>query len=558
MKQIFTLNPAKADLSVLDNELKNINPVCLDILFKRGFTTNESIRGILFPSFQDAIRPLACQDIKPALDVLAAAVKENKHIVVYRDYDADGITAGALAVECLSALGAEVHHYVNRREVDGFGICRNGIDNILKMYPDVQVILTVDNGVNGVEAIDYANSRGLTVVVTDHHEPGETLPDAAAVIDLKRKDEIYPYHDLCGCGLAFRVMLDLYRMMKKDPTPVFNTLDLVALATVADVVPLTGENRALLKEGLQRIESGKRTFFATLLPLLGVKEVTAHYTLAFQIAPILNSLSRLCEDTALAVDTLLSDDSDWVRLQCVSFIETNKVRKEMTAEQTERAISIVKGKEDDQVLVVYDESFDEGIVGIIAGRLKEQFWKPAIVLAKGESGVLKGSGRSLDEVPLNEALNACDQYLLTHGGHAKAAGLSLPAENLEIFRKAINAYADERLGGKQIQKETPLSAVLTEETLTEDLVHSLRILEPYGEGFSEPLFGLKAKPDSIRYMGNERQHVKLCCEKSGLSIIFWNKGEEYKNRTTVPGKFIGKPQLNLWNDTVSVQFISEI
>ena len=284
-----------------------------------------------------------------------------------------------------------------------------------------------DNGINGVDAIDYANSKGLTVVVTDHHEPGEKLPNAAAVVDLKRKDETYPFQDFCGCGLAFRVMLDLYRYMKKDPTPVFNTLDLVALATVADVVPLKGENRALLKEGLQRIESGDRLFFSVLLPLLNVKDVNAHYTLAFQIAPILNSLSRMCEDTALAVEALLSNDPDWVRLQCSAFIDTNKVRKEMTMEQTELAISMAEECEGDQVLVIYDDSFHEGIVGIIAGRLKELFWKPAIVLARGESGALKGSGRSLDEIPLNEALNACDQYLLTHGGHAIAACLSLPA-----------------------------------------------------------------------------------------------------------------------------------
>lgn len=558
MKQTYTLSPIQSDLSILDDELKRLNPVCLDILFKRGYTSNEAIRNILFPSFQSAIQPLTCQDIKPAVEVLSKAVKEGRHIVVYRDYDVDGITAGALAVECLSALGANVHHYVNRREVDGFGICKNGIDNILKMYPDTEVIMTVDNGINGVDAIDYANRRGLTVVVTDHHEPGDKLPNAAAVIDLKRKDETYPFRDFCGCGLAFRVMLDLYRHMKKDPTPVFNTLDLVALATVADVVPLIGENRSLLKEGLQRIESGDRLFFAVLLPFLNVKEVNAHYTLAFQIAPILNSLSRMCEDTALAVDALLSNDPDWVRLQCSAFIDTNKVRKDMTMEQTERAISIAEECESDPVLVIYDNSFHEGIVGIIAGRLKELFWKPAIVLARGESGVLKGSGRSLDEIPLNEALNVCDQYLLTHGGHAKAAGLSLPAENLDSFRTAINTYAVNRLEGKSIHKETPLASVLTEETLTEDLVHSLRILEPYGEGFPEPLFGLKANPTSIQYMGSEQQHVKLRCESSGLSIIFWNKGEEYKNRKSLPSKFIGKPQLNLWNDNIYVQFVSAV
>lgn len=555
MKQKYTLSPITANFSNLDAELKSLNPVCLDILFRRGFTTNEDIRDILFPSFQKAIRPLTCKDIKPALEVLAAAVKNLEPIVVYRDYDVDGIAAGALAVECLSTLGADVKHYVNRREVDGFGICKNGIDSILRMYPDTKIILTVDNGINGISAIDYANTRGLTVVVTDHHEPGDVLPPAAAVVDLKRRDEIYPYRDLCGCGLIFRVMLDLYRYMKKDPTPVLNTLDLVALATVADVVPLTGENRALLKEGMQRIESRNRTFFSEILDLLNVREVNAHYTIAFQISPILNSLSRLYEDTALAVDTLLSSNKDWVRLQCSSFIEMNRVRKELTKEQCKLAVKLAEEREEDQVLVIYSDDFHEGIVGIIAGRLKELFWKPAIVLARNGAGFLKGSGRSMDEIPLDAALNACSERLLSYGGHAKAAGLSLPADNLDVFRDDINRFSNDLLSGSKLVKEVPLAAVLSEDTLTEKLVCDLRILEPFGEGFAEPLFGLKANPDSICFIGSECQHVKMRCGRSDLSIIAWNKAEAYRNRASLPSKFIGRPQLNLWNEKISLQFV---
>lgn len=555
MKQKYTLSPITANFGKLDAELKSLNPVCLDILFRRGFTTNEDIRDILFPSFQKAIRPLTCKDIKPALEVLAAAVKNLEPIVVYRDYDVDGITAGALAVECLSTLGADVKHYVNRREVDGFGICKNGIDNILRMYPDTKIILTVDNGINGISAIDYANTRGLTVVVTDHHEPGDVLPPAAAVVDLKRGDEIYPYRDLCGCGLIFRVMLDLYRYMKKDPTPVLNTLDLVALATVADVVPLTGENRALLKEGMQRIESRNRTFFSEILDLLNVREVNAHYTIAFQISPILNSLSRLYEDTALAVDTLLSSNRDWVRLQCSSFIEINRVRKELTKEQCKLAVKLAEEREEDQVLVIYSEAFHEGIVGIIAGRLKELFWKPAIVLARNGAGILKGSGRSMDEIPLNAALNACSERLLYYGGHAKAAGLSLPVDNLDFFRNDINRFSNDLLSGSKLVKEVPLAAVLSEDTLTEKLVYDLRILEPFGEGFAEPLFGLKANPNSICFIGSECQHVKMRCGRSDLSIIAWNKAEAYRNRASLPSKFIDRPQLNLWNEKISLQFV---
>lgn len=557
MKTKYTLNNASINIGSLDTELQTINPVCLDILANRGYSTSEDIRGILFPSIKDAIRPLLCQDLKPAILTLAKAVQDKQPIVVYRDYDVDGITAGAVAVECLSNLGATVHHYVNQREVDGFGICKNGIDNILRRWPETQVILTVDNGVNGVEAVEYANSRGLTVVVTDHHEPGDVLPPAAAVIDLKRKDEIYPYHDFCGCGLIFRVMLDLYRYLKQKPQPVYKTLDLVALASVADVVPLIGENRALVKQGLKLIESEERPFFRAMLRLLEINEVSANYTLGFQIAPTLNSLSRLGKDTGLAVEALISRDFDWVKVQCVDFINTNIQRKDMTQSQFDEAVQIAETQADDPFLVVYSDSFDEGIVGIIAGRLKEQFWKPAIVLARASDGNLKGSGRSIDEVPLLDVLDACSEHLVTYGGHKKAAGLTVKADSLDSFHSAVNSRTKELLAGKDITKEVPLATVLTENALSETLIHDLRILEPYGEGFPEPIFGLKAAPDSVRFMGSEGQHVKMICSHSGLSIISWNKAEEIKARVRLPQKFIGKPKLNLWNDTVSVQFITE-
>jgi len=555
MKPKYTLDKEPMPLQQLDKELQCINPVCLDILYRRGYTTSEEVRDILFPSLKEALQPLTCKDIKAALHALADAIRKKQTIVVYRDYDVDGITAGALAVETLGALGAKVHHYVNERSIDGFGICKNGIDNILKRWPETQLILTVDNGIAGIEAIDYANNRGLTVVVTDHHEPGDILPNAAAVVDLKRKDEPYSFHDLCGCGLIFRVMLDLYREMKQDITPVLNTLDLVALATVADVVPLLGENRAFVQEGMKLIESGQRTFFRVMMRLYEVTELTAHYTLGFQFAPTLNSLSRMDKDTDLAVEALISNDDTWVELQAVSFRSINQDRKAKTQEQYELALSMIDPNHLEPAIVLYSDEFDEGIVGIIAGRLKEEFWKPTIILASDKDGNMKGSGRSINEFDLKGNLDKCSSLLTSYGGHLKAAGLSLPAENFLKFRKQFIALAAEELEGKEIVNEVPLAALLTEDTLTESLVSDLRILEPYGEGFPEPLFGLIARPDGVRYMGTESQHVKLTCSASNLSIIGWNKAQAFRGRKTLPCKFIGKPSLNVWRGNTSVQFI---
>lgn len=553
----FTYDNSHMPIETLSPILRQVDPICLDILYRRGFRTEDEINSILFPSLAQAIQPFTCQDIKPALDILEKAVREKQTIVVYRDYDVDGITAGAVAVETLTHLGAVVHHYANERSVDGFGICTRGIDAILKQWPETKLILTVDNGINGNDAIEYANNRGLTVVVTDHHIPGAELPAAAdAVVDLKRKDETYPYHDLCGCGVIFRVMLDLYRQMKQDPSPVFQTLDLVALATVADVVPLIGENRALLKEGLKLIETAKRPFFRVMAKLFEVQELSAHYTLAFQYIPALNSLSRMGEDTSLALEALISKDENFVELQAQRFTIVNQKRKELTQKQFELALSLV-GKCQDKAIVLYDEGFDEGIVGIIAGRLKEQFWRPAIVFAKAKDGTLKGSGRSIDEFDLKVNLDACSSLLETYGGHQKAAGVSVKAENFNKFADAFKKLAAQQLDGVELRATIPLSAVLTEDTLTEQLVRNLRVLEPYGEGFPEPVFGLKANPNSVRYMGKENQHVKYYCSSSNLSIIAWNRGNEARSKAAFPNKFIGKPGLNIWQGSISVQFIHD-
>lgn len=556
MKPHYTLSNKHMPMDQLDEELKHVNPVCLDVLCHRGFTTNDQIRGILFPSYQNAIRPLDCKDKESAIRCLANAIKSGLKIVVYRDYDVDGISAGALAVETLAALGAKVRHYANEREVDGYGICKNGIDIILQRWPDTKVILTVDNGIVANEAIAYAVDKGLTVVVTDHHEPGAELPAAAAaVVDLKRKDEVYPYHDLCGCGLIFRIMLDLYRYMKRDPSPVFKTVDLVAFATVADVVPLIGENRALVKEGLQLIEGGQRPFFKALATVFDVTEISAHYTLAFQFVPTVNSLSRLGSDTDQAVEAMLSSDYDFVETKVKEFQAINKQRKEDTKRQVELAIEMVDKNSTDSAIVICGSEFSAGIVGIIAGRLKEEFWKPVIVLSDAGDGTMHGSGRSIDEFELKEALDKCSSLLMGYGGHTKAAGLTVSTANFEAFKDKFISLANRALAGKDLRPTVELATVLSEDSLTEQLVRDLSILEPYGEGFLEPVFGLTAQPDSVRYMGSENQHVKFTCSKSQLAIIAWNEAEKIRRRTALPRKFIGKPSLNVWKGNVSVQFI---
>ena len=556
LKTKYTYSGENCPDDLLDTYLNNVNHICLDILYRRGFRTTDGMRSFLFPDIRNAIGPLKCLDIGKAITLLTKAVKEKLPVVVYRDYDVDGISAGAIAVEALRNLGVPTQHYANDREIDGFGICKNGIDQILHLWPDTRIILTVDNGITGNEAISYAASRGLEVIVTDHHIPGPEIPkDAVAVIDLKREGESYPFYELCGAGVIFKVMLDLYRALNKDPSVVLNELDIVALATVADVVPLVGENRALVHEGMKLIESAQRPFFRSMAKVYNVQDVSAHYTIAFQYAPALNSLSRMGEDTGMAVEALLSQDTNYTDVQAAGFKIVNEERKKTTKEQLELAESMIDDSDLPPAIILYSSSFTEGIVGILAGHLKTKYNRPCIVLSHSPNGSLKGSGRSIDAVPLKEVLDQLSDTLLAYGGHAKAAGLSLSEDSLEVFRKKFCAITEKLTEGKDLRPVQEIAAVLNEHTLTEQLVRDLRILEPYGEGFPEPVFGLIDDVTNVRYMGTKEQHVKMTSEDARVAVIGWNIADTFRHLKKLPRKFVGKPALNSWNGNVSVQFI---
>ena len=556
MSYKYTFNNSPIPNLKLDSDLQELNPICIDILYRRGYKTNQEIREFLFPDASQALKTLNCKDIQEALSLMVDAISNHLPIVIYHDYDVDGITAGAVAVSALRQLGANVNHYANARK-DGFGICVNGINNILNKWPQTRLIITVDNGITGIDGIAYAKEKGIKVIVTDHHEPNTILPDADAIIDMKRKDEIYSYKDYCGCGLIFRIMLDLYRKMNKDIKPIMEMLDMVALATVADVVPLIGDNRYYVKDGLKLIEETKRPFFRILATICEVSEFTAHGTLAYKYAPILNSLSRMNKDTGIAVDLLISNDFEWVATETLKLKQLNDTRKELTQTQKELALSKVT-ETNPPSLVVFDKSFSEGVVGIISGQLKDFYHCPVIVFAKSANGVLKGSGRSLGGFNLKEALDKLSYLLLGYGGHAKAAGLSIWPEQLDVFTEEFNKLAEQYVNTYQSSLTIPLAAVLDEQTLTTQLVQDLKILEPYGEGFTEPIFGLKLKCDSVQYIGSEQQHVKFLNNASGISVIVWNKGNIMKQRSLLPNKFIGKPSINIWNGEIRLQFIQDV
>ena len=337
-----------------------------------------------------------------------------------------------------------------------------------------------------------------------------------------------------------------------------SVLSSVSGATVADVVPLVGENRDLVREGLRMMNAGSRPAFRIMKDVLEVDDINAHYTIAYLFAPMINSLSRMGEDPMIATRMLISLDEGELRKNIEFLKELNDARKEETRQEEEIALGLLPDEKDiPSGIVIYSPDFKEGIIGIVAGRLANKFHRPTVVFASAADGMLKASCRSINAFPLKDSLDKISELLVGYGGHAKAAGLTIRTEDLDKFRAAFLAMTDQ-LDQNVFNPVRELDAIVKGPDISVDQIKELRILEPYGEGNSEPLFGLMFHPDSVRFMGSERQHVKYWVRESNLSVIEWNGGEKERIRQTrnkVRGKVVGRLELNEFNGSVSPQFI---
>lgn len=541
-----------------DPELQSLPPVLLEILHSRNFKTPEEIKNFLYDDFQVVLDNISMTDSDKAVDLLKNALEAGDKIAIYRDYDCDGCCAAAVAVEALVKLGGKVTHYGNERTVDGYGICKNGIDQIIRYHPDIRVILTVDNGIVAYEAIEYAKSLGLTVIVTDHHEMGEELPVADAIVDPKRRDEKAKFRDLCGAGVIFKLMVELFQSLNRDLAPILRTLDLVALATVADIMPLVGENRIIVREGLKMINQKQRPFFYEVAKQQKLKTVTAHNELGFQIGPLINAPSRMGADVSVAVSAMLTCMGPELE-QYVAYLKNvnDKRRKETESAHNSAKNQLKKQNIDPETastILLLCPDVADGLVGLVAGRLMNRHHKIVGVFHLGEQGFLKGSMRGVEGFHLKEALDQISEgVLLQYGGHAKAAGLSLKEENFPQFREEFTAIVEKAFPAGTGEIEVVVDAQLQESDCTLALASCLSALEPFGEGFRPPLLALEMSPKEVRFMGNEKQHVAYVGE-SGLRAIRWRYGEQERENPTISGVFYGTVEENNWNGRSSPQF----
>ena len=512
----------KADFNGIAEKYQ-ISPIIARLMRNRDVVGDEAIDFYLNGTVGDLYDGLLMKDMDRAVDILKEKIEEGKKIRVIGDYDIDGVNATYILQQGLAGLGADVDTDIPDRIKDGYGLNQMLIDRALE--DDVDTIITCDNGIAAMNEIAYGKENGMTIVVTDHHEVpyleenGEKkylLPPADAVVDPHRADCEYPFKGLCGAAVAYKLVEVLYRVSGKPEQEVEHLqeslMENVAIATIGDVMDLVGENRVFVKKGLELLKTTKNEGLHALMQCTGVDTANLNtYHIGFVIGPCINAGGRL--DTAKRALELLNASN---RREAVTLAadlkELNDSRKEMTEEGVEEAVRQIESSswKDDQVLVVYLPECHESIAGIIAGRIKERYYRPTFVLTKGETGV-KGSGRSIEAYDMFAEMSRCRELFTKFGGHKLAAGLSLEEENVEVFRKRINELAD--LTEEDLQMKVSIDMRLPFPYINEELIHELKILEPFGKGNGKPLFAeSKLRVIQPRIFGKNRNVLKCRLE----------------------------------------------
>ena len=512
----------KADFNGIAEKYQ-ISPIIARLMRNRDVIGDDAIDFYLNGTVEDLYDGLLMKDMDRAVDIHKEKIEEGKKIRVIGDYDIDGVNATYILQQGLAGLGADVDTDIPDRIKDGYGLNQMLIDRALE--DDVDTIITCDNGIAAMSEIAYGKENGMTIVVTDHHEVpyleenGEKkylLPPADAVVDPHRADCEYPFKGLCGAAVAYKLVEVLYRVSGKSEQEVEHLqeslMENVAIATIGDVMDLVGENRVFVKKGLELLKTTKNEGLHALMQCTGVDTANLNtYHIGFVIGPCINAGGRL--DTAKRALELLNASN---RREAVTLAadlkELNDSRKEMTEEGVEEAVRQIESSswKDDQVLVVYLPECHESIAGIIAGRIKERYYRPTFVLTKGETGV-KGSGRSIEAYDMFAEMSRCRELFTKFGGHKLAAGLSLEEEKVEVFRKRINELAD--LTEEDLQMKVSIDMRLPFPYINEELIHELKILEPFGKGNGKPLFAeSKLRVIQPRIFGKNRNVLKCRLE----------------------------------------------
>lgn len=462
--------------------------IIVKILVNRGLDTADEIQSFIDPQMEDLADPFDMPDMEKAVERIVQALRDNEKIMVYGDYDVDGITASSLMFLVLNKLGAQVSYYLPNRLVEGYGLSEDGIMEAEKK--GATLIVSVDTGVTAIEEVEFAKSRGIEVVITDHHEPGEGVPNAVAIVNPKVVRDHEHGHELAGVGVAFKVAQALYRRLQQNETELEEHLDLVALGTSADIVPLVHENRILTKYGIKQIVRTTKPGLKKLVFVSGLmgKEISTGQVV-FILAPRINAIGRLGD--AVKAIKLLTTRDEAAASEIAKFLdEENRRRKAIDEKTLEEALSLINVHVDldnDRAIVLESSGWHQGVIGIVASRLVEKYYLPTVLISlDGDSG--KGSARSIPGFHIYEALKSCGDILLRYGGHKYAAGLSIEAGKVQEFRERLKAVAAEQLTPDDLTPKLRIDAEVDLDGIDMDFVKTVEMFSPFGPQNMRPVF----------------------------------------------------------------------
>ena len=568
----------------LEREL-NISSAAARMLVVRGIQTADEARAFVRPSLEKLHDPFLMKDMDKAVERLHQAITQGEKILIYGDYDVDGTTAVALMYRfllpltsnlsgvpenasilgCSSPLTSHLDYYIPDRYTEGYGVSTQGID-----YAAAQgcnLIITLDCGIKAVEKIAYAASKGIDVIVCDHHTPGDELPNAVAVLNMKRSDCPYPYKDLSGCGVGFKLAQAYTQRylspLASSPFALLPLTQLLAMSIASDIVPLTGENRILAHFGIQQLNKAPFTGVAALMDVAKIESGKLTMTnLVYHIGPRLNACGRMKSGRA-AVELLLTDDPVFARQQAEEVNQHNDDRRDCDTETTKEALALLQ--EDPtfanrRSTVVYAPHWHKGVVGIVASRLTETYYRPTIVLTAGEDGIISGSARSVGGFDIYTAIDSCSDLLTNFGGHKFAAGLSMHINDLPEFQERFEAYVAAHIREDQLQPTLHIEAELQLGDITKQFYNVLRHLEPFGPGNPRPLFVSRQLINhrDTRAVGKEREHLRLDVTdrmNAITGIAFGRADMEMHMRNGLPVDICYELNENTFNHHTTIQMM---
>jgi single-stranded-DNA-specific exonuclease len=548
------LEANEANIITLQESLK-INKTLCKILVQRGFEDYEKAKAFFRPSLNELHDPWLMKDMDKAVTRLTSAFSSNEKILVFGDYDVDGTTSVASMYQFLSAIYHQVDYYIPHRYKEGYGVSKAGIDYAFENK--ITLIVSLDCGIKSVDLIAYAKSLGIDFIVCDHHLPDEQIPIASAILNPKQKDCNYPFKELCGCGVGFKLMQALADKLNLSSNTYLLYLDLVATAIAADIVPIIGENRTLAYFGLKKVNENPCVGIKALMQLAAVQKEMTITNLVFIIAPRINAAGRM-DDAKKAVQLFIEQDETKAKSLAEILHSDNTDRKEADSSITEEALAIIENDASlstRKTTVVYQEHWHKGVVGIVASRLTEKYYRPTVVLTKS-GNIVAGSARSVVGFNLYEAIHACRKHLIGYGGHFAAAGMTLDPANVEAFSAAFEQVVSNTITPDLLIPEIIIDSEISISELTESFHNIIAQMEPFGPDNMKPVFVAKNVSNTGFSKIVKEQHIRFLVQQKNIQIngIGFNMAHKYDILQN--NKFIDivfNIDLNEWNGNTNVQ-----